>query len=272
MSKKKCPEFENHERWLVSYADMLTLLFAVFVVLYALNVSSSKPTQTNAELAGSLEESFSTPMDEIPVDRRVGPTEAGYGIFENFKGNQVRPTISKKYPGMKERIAVIETEMNRVKKELEERLYGPQKMPDADKPGQARIVDVSRSGKGFKLQLLARHFYKPGEFEVRRDTLPELDKVIVILKELGREITIEGHTDGTKAEGKMSNWELSALRAGWVARYMVNQHNFSSRQVSIAGYGDSRPIVSNGNAEGRSLNRRIEIQVHYDPEFGSEPE
>ena len=70
MSKKhKCPEFENHERWLVSYADMLTLLFAVFVVLYALKEGNEAPETQKA--AGSMQESFHTPLEDIPMDRRV---------------------------------------------------------------------------------------------------------------------------------------------------------------------------------------------------------
>jgi chemotaxis protein MotB len=271
MAKKKCPEFENHERWLVSYADMLTLLFAVFVVLYALSITDSKP-KPNAEVAGSLEESFATPLDEIPVDRRVGPTEAGYGIFEHFKGNQVRPTISKKYPGLKERVAVIDEEMNRVKRELEERMYGPNKLQGSLKPGEQRVVDITRTGRGFKLQLLARHFYEPGGFQIKKTAQTELDKVTETLKELGRDITIEGHTDSMPPAGNLSNWELSSLRASYIVRYMINKHNFPASKLSAAGYADLRPIAANGTEQGRSLNRRIEIQINYDPEFGADPE
>ena len=82
MAKKhKCPEFENHERWLVSYADMLTLLFALFVVLYALKEGGQSQVQ---KTAGSMQESFNTPLEDIPIDRQVGPTEQGFGIFDHF--------------------------------------------------------------------------------------------------------------------------------------------------------------------------------------------
>jgi chemotaxis protein MotB len=271
MSKKKCPEFENHERWLVSYADMLTLLFAVFVVLYSLNLTPSKPS-ANEEAAGSLQESFSTPLEEIPVDRRVGPTEAGFGIFEHMKGDQARPTISKKYPGSPARVQTIDKEMNKIAKELEERLYGPNKFQGSKKSGEARIVDVSRTSSGFKLNLLARHFYDAGSFRVKREALNELDKVTETLKELGRDVTVEGHTDSMPPTGEMSNWELSSLRASYVVRYMISKHNFPASKLSSAGYADTRPIASNGTEQGRSLNRRIEIHVHYNPEFGSDAE
>jgi chemotaxis protein MotB len=271
MAKKKCPEFENHERWLVSYADMLTLLFAVFVTLYALNLSDEQAPPID-NLAGSMQESFSTPLDDIPVDRRVGPTEAGFGIFEHLKGNQARPPISKKFPSADERSTrIIKDEMNRVNIELKERLYGPNKHTGSLKPGEERIVDVQRTGKGFKLQLMAQHFYDSGGIQIRPTAQKELDEVIKILKELGRDITVEGHTDSMPPQGKMTNWELSTLRATNVVRYMVSRHNFPATRLAAAGYADMRPIAHNGTAEGRALNRRIEIHVDYDREYGTEP-
>lgn len=271
MSKKKCPEFENHERWLVSYADMLTLLFAVFVTLYALNLSDDKKPPID-ELVGSMQESFATPLEDIPVNRRIGPTEAGYGIFEHFQGTQARPPISKKFPsGDRDSVRVIKDEMNRVNMALEQRLYGPNKFVGSSKPGEQRIVEVKRTGKGFKLQLMAQHFYDPGGIQIKPAARSSLDEVIKILKELGRDITIEGHTDSVPPKGQMTNWELSTLRATNVVRYMILHHNFPASRLSAAGYADTHPIAHNGTAEGRALNRRIEIHVGYDDEYGLEP-
>src|SRR5690606_3424634 len=110
MAKKgKCPEFENHERWLVSYADMVTLLFAVFVVLYSLNMSASK--SKSDQVTGSMQESFNTPLEEIPPDQRVGPTEQGFGIFENLRGDSVRRPIIIKFPNGQMNQKVIDDEM-----------------------------------------------------------------------------------------------------------------------------------------------------------------
>lgn len=272
MSKgKKCPPFENHERWLVSYADMVTLLFAVFVVLYALNLSDA-PKASTEEVAGSMQESFNTPLEDIPVERRVGPTEAGFGIFEHMRGTSTRPPISKKFPGLDQRVKTIDDEMNRITLQLEERLYGPNKHPGSLKPGEERIVDVQRTGNGFKLQLLARHFYEPGDVRVKRSALKDLDKITEVLKDLGRDITVEGHTDSMPPGGDLTNWELSALRATHVVRYMIREHNFPSTKIGATGYADLRPIADNGTAEGRALNRRIEIHVNYNPEYQADPE
>jgi chemotaxis protein MotB len=259
--KKKCPEFENHERWLVSYADMVTLLFAVFVVLYAIQIAGQKDDK---KVAGSMQEVFNTPLDDIPIDRRVGPTEQGIGIFDHFRGEAIRPALIQKYPSSTQRVKIIDDELAQVKMKLEDRLYGKAKFREDVKPGQERIVSVQRTEKGFKLQLLARHFFDPGSVQMTRGALKEMDTVAQVLKDLGRPITVEGHTDSMPAAGSYTNWEISALRATNVLKYLVRQHNFPATMLSAAGYADLKPIASNGTESGRMLNRRIEIHVDYD--------
>lgn len=266
--KAKCPEFENHERWLVSYADMVTLLFAVFVVLYAIQIAGQKEEK---KVAGSMQESFNTPLQDIPVDRRVGPTEQGIGIFEHFKGESIRPSLIQKYPSSSQRVKVIDDEMNQVKVKLEDRLYGPNKFRDETKPGQERVVQVQRTDKGFKVQLLARHFFDSGSVNVARGALKELDSVALILKDLGRPVRIEGHTDSIPATGDYGNWEISALRATNVLKHLIRKHNFPTTSLSAAGLADTRPIANNGSESGRMLNRRIEIHVDYDADTAAEP-
>ncbi len=267
--KAKCPEFENHERWLVSYADMLTLLFAVFVVLYSLNMSSSK--SDSKQVTESMQESFQTPLPDIPVDRRVGPIEQGIGIFEHFKGQTIRPSLIQKYPSSSTKVKTINDDMARVKLQLQERLYGNEKFRSENKPGQERVVDVVRTAKGFKLQLLARHFFDPGSVTVTRGALRELDQVAGLLKDLGKPINIQGHTDSIPPEGDRSNWEISSLRATNVLRYFLRNHGFPASTLSASGYADTRPIASNGSESGRMLNRRIEIHVDYDDDTSAEP-
>jgi chemotaxis protein MotB len=267
--KQKCPEFENHERWLVSYADMVTLLFAVFVVLYAIQIAGQKEEK---KVAGSMQESFNTPLPDIPIDRRVGPEEQGLGIFEHFRGQSIRPSLIQKYPSNEQRVKIIDDEMNAIKTKLEERLYGPNKFRQDTKPGQERIVSVQRTAKGFKLQLLARHFFESGSTTVTRGAMRELDTVTQMLKDLGRPITVEGHTDAVPPSGPLGNWELSAMRATNVLKYMIRQHNYPATMLSAAGYADTRPIASNSTESGRMLNRRIEIHVDYDTQTAPQPE
>jgi chemotaxis protein MotB len=84
------------------------------------------------------------------------------------------------------------------------------------------------------------------------------------LIELGRPIVIEGHTDNVPASGQYSNWELSALRAASVAKYLIKTVGFPATKVALAGYADLRPVTPNTSDAGRTMNRRIEIHVNYD--------
>jgi len=260
--KHKCPAFENHERWLVSFADMMTLLFALFVVLFALKDGSDAPEIDQA--AGAIQESFNAVLEDIPVERRVGPTESGFGIFEHMRGDSVREPLSPKFPSGQKNIAVIATDKNKIEIELENRLYGPNKVPDATEEGQERIVSVHRDSDGIRLRLLASHFYDAGSYTVKAQAKRELAEISKVLKEFGKRVTIEGHTDSMPASGKLTNWELSSMRASNIVRYLINAHDFPPSMISAAGYADTKPIAHNGTEAGRRLNRRIEIRLHYD--------
>lgn len=261
--KQKCPEFENHERWLVSFADMMTLLFAVFVVLFALKKEGADQAKIQ-QAAVSIKESFNEVMEEIPENRKMGPTEQGFGIFEHRKGDRIRPPIITKFPSSDRAMKVIEADMDKVKQMINLRLYGQEKRRDQDKSGKGleRIISVQRDQDGFRVRLLATHFYKPGSYQISQSAVKELEEVAKILKEVGRPLTIEGHTDSVPSSG-MTNWELSSLRASNMVRLFIDQMNFAPTMLSAAGYADTKPIASNATEETRALNRRIEIKVHY---------
>jgi chemotaxis protein MotB len=264
-TKQKCPEFENHERWLISYADMVTLLFALFVVMYALKESGGKAQEVNKVVAASVADALNMPLPDIPVDRKAGPTSQGFGIFENFKGDQLREPVIQKYRAG-ERPKVIDLEMNKVKIMVEDRLYGPNKYPQTSAKGQERIVSVERTPQGFKLQLAARHFFGSGEYQMKRSALKEMERLGGILVELGRPIVVEGHTDNVPAGGQFSNWEISSLRAASVAKYLIKTAGFPATKMAIAGYADLKPVAQNTSEAGRAMNRRIEIHINYDPD------
>ncbi|HYX34852.1 MAG TPA: flagellar motor protein MotB [Oligoflexus sp.] len=260
--KQKCPEFENHERWLVSFADMMTLLFAVFVVLYALKKEGASEAKIQ-QAAVSIQESFNDVMEDIPEVKRVGPTEQGFGIFEHRKGDRIRPPIVTKYPSADRQTKVIDAEMQKVAEMINLRMYGKEKLRELEKKGQERIVSVQRDNDGFRVKLLATHFYKPGAYRVNQRAIDDLNQVGKILKELGRDLTVEGHTDSVPASGELSNWELSSLRASFIVRHFIEELNFPPATLAAAGYADTKPIASNSTEETRALNRRIEIKVHY---------
>lgn len=265
--KHKCPEFENHERWLVSYADMLTLLFAVFVVLYSLNMSGDN---SESQATGSIQESFNTPLEDIPIDRRIGPSQESYGIFRYYQNSKATHTTTKTPDAAV--VTRLDKEYKKLKITLENRLYGPKRFRDNKKPGQARIIDITRTPKEITLRLYSQHFFASGSTKIRREAMKDFDEIVETIKELGRHVTIEGHTDSIPPKGRYSNWEISALRAASTVRYMIKRHNFPPSLLSIAGYADLRPIAHNSTESGRSLNRRIEIKISYDDENTDDPE
>lgn len=262
--KQRCPEFENHERWLVSFADMMTLLFAVFVVLYALKEEGAKDSQVE-QAAASIQEAFNEVMEEIPEDKRVGPEKSGFGIFENQRGDKIRPSIINKFPGSTDYSKIIGEDMKKVSELIDMRLYGNKKYRDAKKTGHARIVSIHREEDGFRVRMLASHFFKPGAYKIRsKRALSELEDIGKMLKDLNRKVTVEGHTDNLPYDGEGSNWDLSALRASFVAKYFIRKLNFNPYNISAAGFADTRPVSSNATADSRALNRRIEVKVHYE--------
>ncbi len=269
--KAKCPEFENHERWLVSYADMVTMLFALFVVLFAQKMGCKESKAAATATSQSIQDALNTPLPEIPIDRKVGPTVQGMGIFDNFKGDQIREPLTQRYPSQTQRSKIIDVEMKRIKAMVEDRLYGPEKFPQGGSKGQERVVSIERTAQGFKLQLAARHFFSSGEFQVKREALKELNDVGEILMELGRPVVIEGHTDNIPTSGQFSNWEISSLRAASVGKYLVKQIGFPASKIAMAGYADLRPVAQNSSEAGRAMNRRIEIHVNYNQDGGVDP-
>ena len=177
----------------------------------------------------------------------------------------MRPPLVKRFPTSEMNIRQINDEMNRVQLEIENRLYGKHRFRNQKKKGLARIVSIHRDSNGFKVRLMANHFYKPGAYKMNQQALKDLDEVGAVLLELGRKITVEGHTDSIEPRGKkMSNWELSSLRASYVVRYLIERINFPNTRLSAAGYADTRPIASNSTEDTRKLNRRIEVKIHYE--------
>lgn len=259
--KKKCPEFENHERWLVAFADMMTLLFALFVVLYAIavvNTSKVKQVTESVKVAFGIKEEL--PKEEGPIPR--GP-DAMESIFRYIKGNTSREQILQRI--IRERAAIIAAQAKVVEQKLAERLYGAKQFPDSTKKPVDRLIYVSRDPDGIRVTLLSRVLFPPGSYELKSDTNELLRGVAEVLKGLGRTIRVEGHTDNLPFERNgMSNWELSCLRATSVTKFFINTGFFPKGSIYPAGFAETRPIAENDDAEDRALNRRVDLKILYD--------
>ncbi len=259
--KKKCPEFENHERWLVAFADMMTLLFALFVVLYAIavvNTSKVKKVTESFQAAFGIREEMIKEEGSI----RNGPV-VNESIFKYIKGNTSRNQILQRV--MRERAVIIAADTKAMEQKLSERLYGKKDFPDSGKPPQDRVVYVARDPDGIRITLLARKFFAPNSYTLEDEAKKILDGVALALKGIDRTIRIEGHTDNLDFhKSGLTNWELSSLRANAVTRYFISTGAVKKETVYSAGFADTRPLAENDSVENRALNRRVDIKILYD--------
>lgn len=259
--RKKCPEFENHERWLVAFADMMTLLFALFVVLYAIavvNTSKVKQVTESLQVAFGIKEEIPKEEGNIPKGPVTSET-----IFRYIKGNTSREQILQRI--VRERAAIIAADAKALEQKLAERLYGSKQFPDSAQPLQDRVVYIARDPDGIRITLLARKFFAPSSTEIEGSAQKILDGVADAVRDMKRVVRVEGHTDNLPfSKGGMSNWELSSLRAVAVTKYLAEKHRFLPGSIYAAGYADTRPLALNDSPENRAINRRVDLKILYD--------
>lgn len=247
--KKKHPEHVNLERWLVSYADFITLLFAFFVVMYSIaNQDKAKIKQITEAIAKTFN-GPSTMMDMgsgAAVTPFANPaTDLGQVIDSPVGRTNARPLPS--------------PELQKIAARVEESLA--YQLQTTDLKDTLKMVYDDR---GLVIRFSANKLFKAGEDAVERPFLPVIDKIAAILQDGERIIRVEGHTDNSPlpADSKFpTNWELSAARAIWIVRYMKAKFNIPTTRLSAAGFADGQPVAANTTEEGRALNRRVEIVV-----------
>lgn len=247
--KRHEEESENHERWLVSYADFITLLFAFFVVMYALSsINEGKYRVLSNSLVNAFGGVSSTPM---------------------LKGD-VQPSIA---PALPRPVAHRQRGTDALRKEREE-LTGVARdiqkvLAPLVKQGKVRVTQTDR---GVSVEINASVLFAPGDAKLNEATSQTLRAVAAVLKDDDHDIQVEGHTDSVPIRNALfpSNWELSAVRASSVVRLFVDNGVSDSRLVAI-GRGPTQPVDSNDTPAGRLRNRRVEITVlSYLPEVQTE--
>ena len=251
--------------WIVSFADLMTLLFAAFVVLYGLKPEGIGDAVKVMTATASIRETFNETPDVIPEDRRTGPTNQGKAAFEYFKGETIVKPIIKRYKRSENVLNIINKDMMQIKRVMDLKLQDETVLNKRRKkdPNQTQGVSVHKDTNGYVVRLLSSYFYPPGEYRMDVKDLRKLKELGKVLKNHGKRISIEGHTDKIPQTGKYSNWELSALRASFVAKFFISEMEFPPDRVKASGYADTKPIATNSTPQGRRLNRRVEIKVEY---------
>jgi len=227
------PAPSRRDRWILSYADFITLLLALFVVLYASARLDADRGRTLIEGVGSafpLDDQPRFPLGETPL---------------------APPGMSGSDPGVLEREA-----LRRARQELEALRESERRRPEG-----SVLTRVHEERRGVVLSLASTELFPVGEATIREDQARLLDSIAPILAASDRPLWIEGHTDDRPIRNDRypSNWELSAARAAAIARFFVARHGIDPARISATGHAEFRPIVPNTSASRRARNRRVEI-------------
>lgn len=251
-------EHVNHEAWVIPYADMLTLLMGLFLVLWALS---------NQDLA-KLKEFGASFGESVGVARTSNAAatdgKGGDGVLDGSSSPTTTPSITDADMAMAalEREQAAERARNVESASLDQ---AETTITQTATPlGVAPALSFQREERGLVVSIVSDDvLFEPGSAELRSDGLPALDAVAVGLARLPNTISIEGHTDSRPINtGRFpSNWELSTARAAAVLRYLASVHGLDTSRMVAGGYADQRPEGDNATAEGRARNRRVDIAV-----------
>lgn len=236
MKKKKEEEHENAERWLLSYADFITLLMAFFMILFSM---ASVDANKFKVLAQSLSLAFGAGS---------GKGGGGGNMLSNFNGGGISPPTPLQ-------IKVSEnSEFNSMIKLINQ--YSKEQ-------GLEKSIHSSITERGLVINLADTVLFGSGKADLSEHSKEILDRLGAILFKSGRMVRVEGHTDNVPIHTVryQSNWQLSTDRATNVIMYWISKYPEQAPKLSAAGYGQYRPIASNETVTGQALNRRVEIVV-----------
>jgi chemotaxis protein MotB len=216
----------NQDRWLVSYADFMTLLFALFVVLFA---SSHHDNETIHRVSSSVKNGF----------RDMSPFS---------------PTPNSPHPIAEHKIIPPTSDAI----ELQDKLRGA-----LGKEIEHQQVGLKMTPEGFVISLHELGFFESGQAQLLPGATATIKRIAAILTQYGLDMRIEGHSDDIPIHNAAfaSNWDLSTARATTVAMMLLNDAGLDPQRLSIAGYGQYHPATSNATPEGRRANRRVDIVV-----------
>jgi chemotaxis protein MotB len=249
MARKKEPEkAANHERWLVSYADFITLLFAVFVTLYAMSQVDKKKVE---EVAASYRSAFKIVAGANAGKPMIVPSAemAPVPSVQPQSSAPAAPTI-KTDSGGKTRAT---------HKEFKQMLVAIEKYLGEHQASDRVSVEVS--ARGLVISLQEAGFFDSGSAMIKPGASTLLAEIAQVLSPYDNAISFEGHTDNQPIRSALfpSNWELSSARAISLAHHFIDRYGVAPQRLSVTGYGEFRPVTTNSTEEGRKRNRRVDI-------------
>ena len=231
---------ENAERWLLTYADLITLLMVFFVVLYSMSSADSTKWQ---QISAALEQAFNVDVMKGSAATSLSDASAAPAPpIDNLIQNNDVPQVS------------------RLQAAVQAVLDKAQQNGDNQQPQ----VTVGTDREGVVIRLSGSYLFDSGRAELKPNSFNVLDAIAQQLKLEPNDIRVDGHTDSTPLVGSAlypTNWELSTARALAVTRYFIDTDGLMATRLEAAGFGEFRPIVPNDTRDHRALNRRVEIHL-----------
>src|SRR5882724_1508755 len=257
MSRRKIQRgHANHERWLVSYADFITLMFAFFVVMFASSQADrSKVKRVSESVTKALEDGPASRM-RTAVEEMLGakPHPKVQTIPVSLKGLAKEPALTGIETPKPTDTAVMAGEL------LPSLAYLEAQLKKEIESGKMRI---SLEPRGLVVSLQQATFFPSGEDTLAPATYSSLEKVAIAMRRLPNPVRLEGHTNAIPIHTARfrSNWELSAARAIAVLDLLTGRFEIPRERLAIVGYAETAPVAANDSEAGRARNRRVDIVI-----------
>jgi chemotaxis protein MotB len=251
--RKKHEEHENHERWLVSYADFITLLFAFFVVMYAISSVNEGKYRVLSETLNAV---FSDPVrSKNPI--QIGEISRGQGEESPAPGDPLEPTFQIELPDVPTEPPPASADDVKTINDLSQQFSNT--LSDLI---ESEDVKITQGEDWLELEIKSRVLFDSGEARLARAAVPIIGEIADILQSAANPIQVEGFTDNNPINTPRfpSNWELSAARAASVV-HLLDRYGIQPDRMSAIGYGEYKPVADNDTEEGRQKNRRVVLVV-----------
>ena len=257
--RKRHTEHENHERWLVSYADFITLLFAFFVVMFASSQGDKgKAQQVSNAVKEALETDHVTAIVAAILGGSVDTKGQGSAMTRGPGGaaNSARPEPTKDEDRQQKLVELAQSLAN--------------DLTPAIKSGE---IQVNMTERGLVVSFAQATLFPSGEDVISVNAYDRIGKVAAAVARMPNRIRLEGHTDALPINTARfhSNWDLSSARAIALLKIMTDQFGVPPGKLSIAGYADTAPVASNDTEKNRAKNRRVDIVILNEQGLKGEP-
>jgi chemotaxis protein MotB len=237
----------SHDRWMVSYADFITVLFAFFVVLFA---TLNQDNHTISRVSRAIHHGF---QDLGSFSGGEGDGEATHQDLER-DASAYPLTIQSAKTQKSDATEATGVDIAELRRQLE--LAIGKELRNGE-------VTIRVTPEGFVISLKELGFFRSGQAVLQPGAAEKIERIAKVLSEHGFNLRVEGYSDNQPIHTALfrSNWELSTARAMAVLVLLVDHSALNPSHISLAGYGEQRPIADNATAEGRKMNRRVDLVV-----------